>query len=370
MSGGRFLLLFLDDAPGSRWLRLEDGGVAERGEAGAPPPAAEDRADRARIVAVVPAQDVALHWVDLPALAPAQALAAARLLAAEASAQPADRLHVAVQTVSAAGEPRAIAVTSTARMAEWLARAAALGHDPDLVLPGSLLILPPEAGLRRWPAGAVDVVRGPTTAFAAEPDLTAITIGDEVVEHIDAAQYEAMLAAAIAARPLDLRQGAFARRRRWRVDWKLVRRLAMLTAGIVAVTLLFQLALILRYSSAADALDAQADTIARGALPPGANIANAPVQLADRLRALRGGGAGFASTAAAVFGAVRDTPDVDLGSLRFERDGSLLLTVLATAPADIARLQQRLASAGFLVSAGAIQPAGTRQSAELTVRVP
>jgi general secretion pathway protein L len=206
----------------------------------------------------------------------------------------------------------------------------------------------------------VDVVRGPTTAFAAEPDLTAITIGNEVVEHIDAAQYEAMLAAAIAARPLDLRQGAFARRRRWRVDWKLVRRLAMLTAGT----------LILRYSSAADALDAQADTIARGALPPGANIANAPVQLADRLRALRGGGAGFASTAAAVFGAVRDTPDVDLGSLRFERDGSLLLTVLATAPADIARLQQRLASAGFLVSAGAIQPAGMRQSTELTVRVP
>jgi general secretion pathway protein L len=214
------------------------------------------------------------------------------------------------------------------------------------------------------------VVRGATTAFAAEPDLAAIAAGDEVVEHIDAAQFEAMLAAAIAGRPLDLRQGAFARRRRWRMDWKLVRRLAMLAAGIVAVTLLIQLALILRYSSAADALEAQAETIAGGALPPGANIANAPVQLAERLTALRGGGAGFASTAAAVFAGVRDTPGVDLGSLRFERDGSLLLTVLAANPADIATLQQRLASAGFLVSAGATQPAGARQSAELTVRAP
>ena len=76
MSGGRYLLLFLDDAaPG--WLRLKDGVVAARGGDGSPPPLPDDAAVRDRVVAVVPAADVTVQWVDLPALAPAQAAASA-----------------------------------------------------------------------------------------------------------------------------------------------------------------------------------------------------------------------------------------------------------------------------------------------------
>ncbi|MDB5688360.1 MAG: ral secretion pathway protein [Sphingomonas bacterium] len=286
----RALLLFLDDAPACHWLRLEDGVITGRGDAGSPPPPPEDRPDRARVVVVVPAQDVALHWVDLPPLAPAQAMAAARLLAAEASAEPVDGLHVAVQTAGPAGEPRAIAITSAFRMAGWLGHAAALGHDPDLVLPLSLLILPPESGIRGIASGDLSVVRGPMLAFAAEPELVAVAAGDEPIETIGRDRFEEMLAEAIAARPLDLRQGAFAKRRRWRMDWALVRRLAALGAAIVAITLLIQFTLILRYSFAADRLEAEAETVARSALPRGANIANVPVQLTERLTALRGGG--------------------------------------------------------------------------------
>jgi general secretion pathway protein L len=370
MSGGRYLLLFLSDArPG--WLRLEDGFVAERGDAGSPPPPPEDVADRHRVVAVVPAEDVAVHWVDLPMLAPAQAAAAARLLAAEASAEPLERLHVAIDN-KRGGEAglRAMAIVSTARMSEWLDQAAALGHDPDHVLPKSLLIDPPETGLRRLRGGGLDIVRGPTAAFAAEPDLVSVAAAGEPIETIENAAFEAALADVLATAPLDLRQGAFARRRRRRVDWRLVRRLALLGAAVVAVTLLIQLTLIMRYSFAADRLEGEAEAVARRALPRAAAIANAPAQLSERLSALRGGGAGFGATAAAAFAAVRDTPNVDLGSLRFDRDGSLQLSVLAGGAGDIAALQQRLAAAGFLVSAGAARPGGGRQVADLTVRAP
>jgi general secretion pathway protein L len=370
MSGGRYLLLFLEDAhPG--WLRLEDGVVAARGDAGSLPPVRQDAPDRDQVVAVVPAADVTVHWVDLPALAPAQALAAARLLAAEASAEPMERLHVAVDRGPAGdGAPRAMAIASAARMSDWLDRAAALGHDPDQVVPASLLIQPPAEGLRRLAWGAMDLVRGPTTAFAAEPELVSVATGGETIETIDAPTFEAALAAVLATAPLDLRQGAFAKRRRWRIDWRLVRRLALLGAAILAVTLLIQLALILRYSFAADRLEADAEAVARQALPRAASIANAPVQLAERLSALRGGGAGFGATAAAAFAAVRDTPNVDLGSLRFDRDGSLQISVLAGGAGDVAALQQRLAAAGFLVSAGAPRPGGGRQITDLTVRAP
>ncbi|MCB8828950.1 hypothetical protein LJD47_28465, partial [Escherichia coli] len=71
-----------------RWLRLAGDGAIDVGEG---MPAAEDA-----IVAVAPAEAVALHWADLPARSTAQAVAAARLLVAEASAAPVAELHVAV----------------------------------------------------------------------------------------------------------------------------------------------------------------------------------------------------------------------------------------------------------------------------------
>lgn len=367
MSGGGYLLLFLDDAA-PRWLRLKDGSVTASGTDGDPPPAMTGDGERERVVAVVPAAEVVLHWVELPRLAPAQALAAARLVAADASAEPIERLHVAIEAPGVDGAARAMAVTSADRMTTWLDRCAAMGRDPDHIVPESLLIAQPDVGIRLLSRSGLHILRGREIAFAAEPDLAAIMTADSDVELIDDIAFEAGLSAMVATRPLDLRQGAFAKRRRWRIDWRLVRRLALLVAGILAVTLLIQLALILRYSFAADRLEREIEVAARRALPRAATIANAPVQLSERLAALRGGGAGFAATAAAAFAAVRDTPNVDLGSLRFDRDGTLQIAVLASSPVDIAALQQRLTAAGFVVAAGAAQPSGGRQMADLTVR--
>src|SRR3546814_14018053 len=67
--------------------------------------------------------------------------------------------------------------------------------------------------------------------------------------------------------PVNLRQGAFAKRRQWKVEWPLVRRMAWLVAGILLLTLAIQVASIFRYTFAADALEAEPAAVAASVLP-------------------------------------------------------------------------------------------------------
>ena len=357
MTGGRFLLLFPGDegAASGRWLRLRDGVVIARGEAW------PQAADGESVILVVPGTDVVCHWVDLPALAPRQALAAARLLIAEKSAEPIERVHIAL---GRAGDgARLLVLVSNDRMRGWLDAAAELGIDPDHLIPEPLLLAPPDGRTWRWERGGLHNIRGPERAFAAEPALAA-KLG--AAEPIDDATVEAGLGDVLAAGPLDLRQGAFARRRRWRPDRVVVRRLVALVAASVLVMLAIPFALLLKYGLAADRLEAETRQVARAALHQDA--ADPPAALRARLAGLRGGGAGFTASAAGLFEAVRDTPNVELASLRFETDGTLRTTATATTAQDMMALRQRLDARGFQVEQGVTQPGGGRQIAELTMR--
>ena len=364
MSGGNFLLLFVSDGVTTPrgWMRLRDGAVAARG-VGVPAVLTDDTADE-RVILIVPGEDVVIHWIELPSLAPAQAIAAARLMAGEVAAAAGERLHVALG--EAGGTARAMALVSPERMAAWLHQAQALGLDPDAVLPEPLLLLPPDEGVVRWARDGLHLLRGATVALAAEPALSAL-VTDEAIVAIDDAAVEAGLGAALAAPALDLRQGVFARRRRWRTDWALVRRLAVLGGFILLAILAVQIALIVKYSLAADRAERAVAGVARSALPRVATIDDAPAQLAGRLAELRGAGAGFGASAAAVFGAVRDTANVELAAFAFD-DGVLRVTATAADPADIAALARRIEKAGFTVDSGDVRPGGGRQIAELTVR--
>lgn len=356
MTGGRFLLLFADEGGG--WWRLRDGAVIARGDAW--PGAAEEE----RVVLIVSGADVALHWVDLPALAPRQALAAARLLAAEKSAEPVDRLHIALG--QAEEEPRPLALVSVDRMRGWLDGAATAGIDPDHVVPAPLL-LPSSGEVVRWERGGQHNVRGPHLAFAAEPGLAEIVMPDG--KALDDKAIEAGLDAALASMPLDLRQGVFAKRRRWRPEGDLVRRLALIAAACLLVALAIPLILLLKTSFAADRIEGEARTVARSALPRGAaDAADPSAALAARLAGLRGGGAGFTATAATLFAAVRDTANVELAGLRFGKDGTLRATVEAGTARDIDALARRIEADGFAVGQGEAQPGGGRQIGELTMR--
>lgn len=355
-------LLFLPSADlGYRWLRLADDGAVTEGE-GVPALADEP------VVAVAPAEAVTLHWAALPARSPAQSVAAARLLVAEASAAPVAESHVAV---GAEGEgERPIAVVGMGVMAGWLADLAAHGVDPAAVVPAALLLPRPEEGYVRGAIAGAALVRGRSTAFADEARLTELVVGDAPLVSLSRGDLDAAVAATVAAPPLDLRQGPFARRRRIGIDWALIRRLALLGAGILALTLAIDVVRIAKYSFAADALEARAEALGRTGLARGETVTDVDRQLAERLSAVRGPGLGFSTTVAAVYAAVRATPGTELTQLDFQSNGSLRIGVGAARESLPTDLKRALEAAGFTVTAGTFQSANGRVTGEMTVSRP
>ena len=353
-------LLFLSgpEAP-PRWLHVEGGAVRAQGE-GVPP------ADTGPVIAVAPADAVTLHWAALPDRSLAQATAAARLVVADASAG--GGLHVAVGDDGGAERP--IAVVAADAMAGWLEALAGEGVDPAAIVPAPLLLPRPETGWVRAELPGGGVVRGSTSAWADEARLTALVTGGEEPRALTRDEVDAGLVAATQAPVLDLRQGPFARRRRRGIDGALVRRLALLAAAVLLVSLLIDLTRIAKYSFAADALERQAGLLAATGLPRGETVTDADRQLAERLGAVRGPGLGFTGMAAAVFGAVRATPGTEVTALDFGPTGDLRLSVAAareSLPTDLKRAIER---AGFTVTAGVFTAANGRVTGDMTVAAP
>ncbi len=358
-------VLFLprDEAEPWRWLRVGEAGVAARGE-GLPPLDAGER-----VTAIAPADAVTLHWAELPDRSPAQAVAAARLLVAEASASPVGELHVAVGREGDAAD-RPVGVVANAAMARWLALLAEAGVDSAAIVPAPMLLPRPEEGYVRADLGNGAAVRGTSSGFADEVRLTALVTGGAVPETIERSALEEAIAAAAAAPALDLRQGAFARRRRRGIDWALVKRLAVLGGAVLAVTLLIDLVRIAKYSWGASAIEAQAEAVARTGLPRGSDQGDADRLLGERLARLRGPGQGFSRTLATVFGVVRDTSGTEVTAVNFDPDGSLRVGVAADGEAQANTIKSRLEAAGFTVDATPFQANGSRLSGEFTVRTP
>jgi len=363
------ILLFLPDgAPQDmadddfRWMRFGEGGLLARGT-GLP-----DGDDA--IVAVAPAESVTLHWAALPARSPAQGLAAARLLAAEASAAPIGELHVAIGEPEDGGTERPIGVVGAGMMAGWLASLAQVGVAPTAIVPAPMLLPRPGEGYVRAEIVGRGVVRGRTSGFADEARLTEMVTGGHPPVQLDRAMSDSALADAARAPALDLLQGPFARRRRLAVDWALVRRLAVLALAILAVTLAISLVRLAQYSFAADAAEQRADSLAATGLPRGETITDPDRQLAERLGRTRGPGLGFTTTAAAVYAAVRAVPGTELTALDFTADGAMRLTVAVEREALATDLLRALQRTGLDARASTFTAANGRVTGELTVTAP
>jgi general secretion pathway protein L len=316
------------DPAGGTLLRFADGGA----ERLVPTPGP------ARTALAVPGTEVALHWLDLAGdLTPAQAAAAARLMLADASAEPLGAMHVAAGR--AENGLTAVALAPAELMRAWLAD----GLDPDLIVPGPLLLPPPAEGLVRR---GLDH-RGLARAFSAEPELAELVAPGVPVAELDEAAFEAGLPAALADPVVDLRQGAFARRRQWRVDAGSARRAALLVAALLLVSLILQLATIMRYSFDADRMEQEAAALGprRGASRPDFDLL-API----------------------LFEAVRSTPNLQLSRLEYRPDGSLGATVQVDSPATLAAFRARAEASGAVVEGGTLQSLAGQQSAEIVLR--
>lgn len=363
MTAATLLFLPPDERQSWRWWRLDDDSLLAEGE-GAP-------ATADPVIAVAPADAVTLHWADLPARSMAQAVAAARAVVSDATAVPVSGLHVAVGP-AVPGEERPIAVVAPERMAHWLAMLAAHGVDPVAVVPAPLLLPVPEEGHVRAELPHHAAVRGRASGWADDPALTALVTGGESPATLERALLHASAAAVAAAPPVDLRQGPFARRTRRAIDWRLVRRLAVLAGLVLLATLAIDLVRIARYSFGAATLEARADALARQGLPRGAggDVAegDAARMLTDRLSRLRGPGAGFSRTAAAAYRIVEEVPDSEVTAIRFDPDGKLTVSLSLAGEAQANSVKSRLEAAGFTVEASVFAANNGRLTGDMTVR--
>jgi general secretion pathway protein L len=316
------LLIFLGQQP-EPWLRLGAAGVIARGDDAGGLPPGEDES----IIAVVPGDAIVLHWVELPRLAPAQAAAAARQLAADVTAGPIEAAHVALGEPDAEGR-RPLAVVDAALMRGWLDRLQALGLAADSIVPLPLL-LPASEGVTALATETLVNARGAHLAFAAEPDVAALILEGHARHDIDTAAFDAALPDSLAKAPINLRQGKFALRQAWRADRKQLRRLALMLGAAAVLWIVTGVVGLYEQRRAADRAVAQLVEAAAAVLPRGTAITYPQAQVAARLAALGGGDRSFSALTSQLMLALRDRPTMALRSLQYTSAGGLSAVVEA-----------------------------------------
>ncbi|MGQ0587861.1 MAG: type II secretion system protein GspL, partial [Gammaproteobacteria bacterium] len=121
-----------------------------------------------RVVLFVPAADVRLASVQVPAQGAQRILQAAPYALEDHLAEDVDTLHFALGAPGAADGAHPLAIVARSRMDAWLAPLRARGVRPDAVVPESLCLPEPDAG--RWAGladgGRITVRTGPYAAFS------------------------------------------------------------------------------------------------------------------------------------------------------------------------------------------------------------
>lgn len=169
---------------------------------------------------------------------------------------------------------------------------------------------------------------------------------------MDDARFEAELPAALAAGPLDLRQGVWRRRRAWRTDARWRARMIRYALAAAILFALIPLARLGRTNWDSYQMRQEARAVAQATL----GLSEAPddprAVLQRRLERLQGPGMGFVDGAAVLFGAVRQTPNVEIADISFDESGRLSARVRTTSAADLAELVRRIGSSGLAVETG------------------
>ncbi len=321
-----------------------------------------------RQVLAVPGTDCLALWLELPARNPAQALAAARLLIEDHVASVREPLHIAIAPLPPGAEKRLLVAVESARMQDWLDRAAALGMTPDAVVPAPLLLPAPTTDA----PDAVTIAHhdghwlicGEHLAFAAEPSLAEQVIGTRPRLLLP----DADIALAMGARtpPINLLQYQFAPTPSRREGWPAYRRAAVL-AGLLALSPLLVLAAqALRYELGARSLESRAAQQARAVVPAIGEDDDPLPPIRARLTELRAADA-FTRRATALFTAIEAIDGTELDALTYA-GGELQATVAHGDATKLDRLRAALAETGLeLVETGS-RVANGRTHSTINVR--
>lgn len=225
--------------------------------------------------------------------------------------------------------------------------------EPDVILPAPMLLMPPGDGLVCYRGEGPADYRGRARAFSIEDELAALVLADAHVTEIGHDVREAGFGPALADPAVNLRQGAFARRREIVLDVSRVRWFVTLGLILLIVSLLIQITAIMRTTWAADRYEAEAKEVRRALGAPGQ---------------ARPVAAGYGALAAPLFDALRDAPTAELSQLLYQPDGSLRASLLADSQATIDAVRARVEARGMAAAGGPPTNLGGRAAGDITVR--
>jgi general secretion pathway protein L len=366
------VVVFLDGVYPSRWLRLDGERVVARGDDLSAIP--RDNGDPLTVVAVVSGVATVVHWVDLPALAPAQAATAARLLASDVCGGVIAETHVAIGAIGSDGT-RPLAMVDTAVMQGWLETLAQAELIAERIIPMPLLLSPAPADADSETQSAILLnlgtiahARGPGIAVSAELALVEIMLAGRTVTAIEAAGFEAGLSKALATETLNLRQGEFATRRDPTIDTRRLRRIGLTAMAAAGIWLAAEITMVVRDSFAADRVEQQVADAARAILPRGTAVDAPRAQVAARADRLGAGGHGFTTLAAPLLEAIRDRSDLVVQSLRYTPDTGIAAVIAAPSAIDRQALTQEIDSDGRVATIGNLRDEAGVTVVDIAVR--
>lgn len=335
------------------WLRVEDGRVVGHGD--------DLREADQPVIGIVPAGSVTYRTANFGDVSPAQALAAARLDAVDASLG-SDR-HVAM---AAAGDH--YVVTDKSVLQRWLTKLEVRGLEAFALIPSPSLLPVPLTGFVRAELPHEIVLRSSTTALAEDDIISPLIVGEMQIATIGQAELELAVAVAAENPPLNLLQGEFAVRADWRAATGYWRRIAVFSALFVGLTLAVPSVQWVRLSMATAALDQKSAEIAAKALGETQASDDAVERMQDALIEKRGGGAGFLATQAVVVNAIQAVPGAELASLSFDPDGTMRAMIRASSRAEGDAVQRAIEAAGLAVTQGTQASNQGRAEIEFQVR--
>lgn len=352
-------------------------------------PALAERLGRRAVIALVPAADVVLKTIALPAKPTKQLLQALPFMLEEEQAEDIDRLFIAVgQVEQREGQYwQQVAICQRQRLEQWLDWLQQAGFNVSRLIPDALL-LPAESlpacielqqqwllRLDAWQATAVDSSWWPDyLSLAALPEMTSYSPWPEQLAHpVKPGSPElplALLARGLATTSFNLLQGTYMPKKPQNKTWQQWRPTVLL-AGAVLILYLAQLtAEVWQQQRALAETRAQLQSEYLQ-LYPGERIINLSRQLQQKLQAVGAGGSeqSFFVQLQALQQRLQSMPDIKLDSLRYDAARQeLRFSASAGGFQSFEQLKNALEQAGYVVEQGALSNDGSRVQGTVVMR--
>lgn len=319
-----------------------------------------------QVMAIVAPADTRCVWSLLPDLEPRQAEGVARLQLAEQSLGP---VHVVAKHL---GETSVVAASvAPSVMQTGLARLAAQGLNPDIVIPAALVFEPKKGRVTSAVFDEIAVLRGLNFASPDELVFRKLFVGEAPVEDLDPQEIRSLLKANSAAPLVNFREGVFAKYER--AAWANAEQrkwIVRLVVALIAVTLLLATVTFAKYWTATDAENDRALTAAQKISPSITEIAQAETQLGQALQQRGLAQSRLIPLSAGLWRAVQASPNVSVREMRYGADGILTVVLAAPNAESVNRALIAIQRDGYNITATPRRDTSGATLVDMTMRMP